>query len=299
MTQDQTPSFVSSVTLASAFEKLCNEPRAIITIIFGRLSCAPTAARCDRSDSDKWPGFEFVNTFWKAGNFTVSRHACLILALVMLIPVSSSAQSSDVEKGLPSAFHCGDRDDLKMSPKDKACYWWTNSFNAQMLFGAAFNTALDPIFNGQSDPYWGQGAEGFAKRFGTRVAQSMTKGTGQALVGALFKEDPRFYVSRKDGFWPRFGFALTHTLIVKNDAGHEQLSAGRLAGAFSSGFVGMAWTPGPINTTDNALVRTGTAMGGVLAGSLWKEFQPDIMKLASSIFRRPPKATPATGATKP
>jgi hypothetical protein len=291
--------FVSSVTFVFVLQKLCNELRVIITITFGRLSCTPTAARRDVSDSDKRPVFEFMKTFWKAENFTVSQHVCLILALIILTPAQSSAQSNDLEKGLPNAFHCGDRDDLPMSAKDKACYWWTNSFNAQMLLGAAFNTALDPIFNGQSDPYWGQGAEGFAKRFGTRVAQSMTKGTGQALVGALFKEDPRFYVSRKDGFWPRFAFALTHTLIVKNDAGHEQLSAGRLAGAFSSGFVGMAWTPGPINTVDNALVRTGTAMGGVLAGSLWKEFQPDIMKLASSIFRRPPKATPATGATKP
>ena len=79
----------------------------------------------------------------------------------------------------------------------------------------------------------------------------------------------------------------------------KKFSAGRLVGAFSSGFVGMAWTPDPINTTANALVRTGTAMGGVLAGSMWKEFQPDLSKLASSIFRRPPKATPAPGAPKP
>ena len=227
------------------------------------------------------------------------RHVCPILALIALVPAPSFAQLDAPEKGLPPAFHCGDRDDLPMSAKDKACYWWTNSFNAEMLFGAAFTTALDPIFNGSSEAYWGQGARGFSKRFGTRVAQSMVKGTGQALVGALFKEDPRFYASRKDGFWPRFGFALTHTLIVKNDNGRERFSAGRLVGAFSSGFVGMAWTPDPINTTANALVRTGTAMGGVLAGSLWKEFQPDLSKLASSIFRRPPKATPATGAPKP
>ncbi len=241
-----------------------------------------------------WTGF--MTTFGKQGK-AVSKYLGLILAL--LIPASSSAQSDDPEKNLPPAFHCGDRNDLPMSGKDKACYWWTNSFNAQMLFGAAFTTALDPIFNGSSDPYWGQGARGFSKRFGTRVAQSMTKGTGQALVGALFKEDPRFFVSRKQGFWPRFGFALAHTLIVKNDNGRQQLSAGRLAGAFSSGFVGMAWTPGPINSVDNALVRTGTAMGGVLAGSLWTEFQPDVMKLVSSMFRRPPKAAPAPGAPKP
>jgi hypothetical protein len=198
-----------------------------------------------------------------------------------------------IEKQLPPTFHCGDRDDLPMSNKDKACYWWTNSFNAEMIFGAAFNTALDPIFNGSTDKYWGQGAEGFARRFGTRMAQSMVKGTGQALVGGIFKEDPRFYVSRKQGFWPRFGFAVAHTIIVKNDNGREQLSAGRIAGAFSSGFVGMAWTPGPINTTQAALERTGTAMGGVLAGSLWKEFQPDVMKLVSNVFRKPPKTPKA------
>jgi hypothetical protein len=213
------------------------------------------------------------------------------LALVALVaPLVLCAQEAAPAENLPPTFHCGDRDDLPMSGKDKVCYWWTQSFNAQMLFGAAFNTALDPFLNGSTNKYWGQGVEGFSRRFGTRVTQSMAKGTGQAVVGAMFKEDPRFYQSRKEKFWPRVGFALTHTLIVKNDQGHEQLSAGRIAGAFSSGFSGMAWTPDPINTSGAALVRVGTSMGGVVAGSFWKEFQPDLTNLASSIFRRPPKA---------
>jgi hypothetical protein len=212
-------------------------------------------------------------------------------ALAMLVRAQSDQGPAEP---LPPTFHCGDRDDLPMSGKDKTCYWWTQSFNAGMLFGAAFNTALDPVLNGSTLKYWGQGAEGFSKRFGTRVTQSMAKGTGQALVGAMFHEDPRFYPSRKEKFWPRVGFALTHTLIVKNDNGHQQFSAGRVAGAFSSGFSGMAWTPDPINSTGAAMVRVGTSMGGVVAGSFWKEFQPDLTNLASSIFRKPPKV-----ATKP
>ncbi len=220
----------------------------------------------------------------------MAKRGCLIAAFSLVAANLSYAQVEAPEIDLPSTLHCGDRDDLPMTGKDRVCYWWTSSFSGGMVFGAAFNTALDPIFNGSSNRYWGQGAEGFSKRFGTRMAQSMAKGTGQAVVGSLFHEDPRFYDSRKQGFWPRFGFAATHTLIVKNDGGREQLSAGRLAGAFSSGFLGMAWTPDPINTTSNALVRTGTAMGGVLAGSLWKEFRPDISRFVSGLFRRPPKA---------
>jgi len=211
------------------------------------------------------------------------------------IPVLLSAQSvkpedtAPAEVELPKPIHCGDRADQRMSYKDRGCYWWTHSLNAQMIFGAAFNSALDPIFNNSTNAYWGQGAEGFARRFGTRVSQSMAKGTGEALVGMVFHEDPRFYESRKERFWPRLGFALTHTLIVKNnESGKGQFSAGRVAGAFSSGFAGMAWTPDQINTPRDALVRSGTSMSGVLAGSLFKEFQPDLMHLVSSIFRKPP-----------
>jgi hypothetical protein len=217
----------------------------------------------------------------------------LVLAILAMPALRAQSNDAPVEK-LPPTFHCGDRDDLPMSKKDKVCYWWTQSFSAGMLFGAGFNTALDPVLNASTNKYWGQGVEGFSKRFGTRVTQSMAKGTGQALVGAVFKEDPRFYPSLKEKFWPRVGFALTHTLIVKNDDGHQQLSAGRIAGAFASGFSGMAWTPDPINTTSAAFVRVGTSMGGVVAGSFWKEFEPDVMNLVSAIFRKPPKA-----ATKP
>jgi hypothetical protein len=120
----------------------------------------------------------------------------LFLISALAIAVRAQSNEGPVEP-VPPAFHCGDRDDLPMSGKDKACYWWTQSFNAGMLFGAAFNTALDPVLNGSTLKYWGQGVDGFSKRFGTRVTQSMAKGTGQALVGAIFKEDPRFYPSRK------------------------------------------------------------------------------------------------------
>jgi hypothetical protein len=165
-----------------------------------------------------------------------------------------------------------------------------------MIFGAAFNSALDPIFNNSTNKYWGQGADGYFRRFGTRVAQSFVKGSGQALVGAIAHEDPRFYESRKTGFGPRFWFALEHTLVVKVDCGEgiedckkERFSVGRVGGAFSSGFVGMLWTPDPINKPGDALVRSGTAMSGYLASSLWKEFQPDVMRLVSKLFKRAPQ----------
>lgn len=206
------------------------------------------------------------------------------------------------EQKLPSIAHCGTRDDLGMTHRDKVCYWWTHSFNAPMVSGAAFNAALDQWVKNRTNREWGQGVEGFSRRFGTRVSQSMAKGTGQALGGLILNEDPRLYASHREGFGSRLAFALTRTFLVRvncdpelSSTCKERLSIGRLGGAFASGFVGMAWTPDRINTTNSALMRSGTAMGGVLAGSLWKEFQPDIMRL----IRRPPKqVTPPPPSVK-
>ena len=208
-----------------------------------------------------------------------------------------SRPTPETTETLPPTFHCGTREDLGMTRRDKTCYWWTQSFNAPMISGAAFNAALDQWVKNSTNKEWGQGVQGFSRRFGTRVSQSMAKGTGQALGGLLFHEDPRLYSSHKEGFGPRLAFALTHTFITRVDCDpnpelttpcKERLSIGRLSGAFASGFVGMAWTPDRINTTNRALVRSGSAMSGVLVGSLWKEFQPDITKMLTGLVRRPP-----------
>ena len=232
----------------------------------------------------------------------------LLLLGVFPSAAFSQIQASAVEakeERLPAVYHCGEREDLFMTPRDKRCYWWTHSFNAPMVTGAGFNAALDQWVKNSTNNEWGQGAAGFSRRFGTRVSQSMAKGTGQALGGLLFHEDPRMYASNKEGFGPRLAFALTRTFMVRVDCNpelkavcNERLSVGRLGGALASGFVGMAWTPDRINTPERALVRSGTAMGGVMAGSLWKEFQPDVMRMLTGLFRRAPQKVQAPPSVK-
>lgn len=220
---------------------------------------------------------------------TVSR--TLLLGGILAASLLAQSQAPK-EDGLPTINHCGDNADLPMTHTDRMCYWWTHSFNAGMLIGAGFNSALDPLINNATNADWGQGWEGFGRRFGTRVSQGLAKGTGQAIVGVIFKEDPRPYESHQQGFGKRLGFALAHTFIVRNDNGKERFSFGRVAGSFASGFVGMAWTPDRINTPQQALIRSGTAMSGSLTASLFKEFQPDLMKMLSGMFSKPPKTTP-------
>ena len=180
--------------------------------------------------------------------------------------------------------------------KRKACYYGSQLFTGSALFGAAFFAGLAQW---QKDPaQWPLGADGFGRRFGTRYAQGMVKSTGAFVVGALNHEDPRPHPpqnpncdfcrthARKSGFLPRTGGALLRVVWAHRDNCSDGIAFSHFAGAFSSGFVGMAWTPSPGNTVSESFIRSGTAFGGDVAASVFSEFQTDIFNFAGRIFGR-------------
>jgi hypothetical protein len=175
--------------------------------------------------------------------------------------------------------------------KRKACIYRDNLFTGSAVFGAAFFGAMAQLRD--QPPEWPQGAEGFGRRFGTRYTQGMVKSTGSFLFGALNHEDPRPHAPAnpdchghppKTGFWPRTGSALLRVAWTHRDNCTDGIAVSHFAGALSSGFVGMAWTPGPENTVGQAFVRSGTSFGGDVASSLFSEFQGDIFGLFGRMF---------------
>lgn len=174
----------------------------------------------------------------------------------------------------------------------KACYYGQQLFTGSAVFGAAFFAGIAQWTN---DPrQWPQGADGFGRRFGTRYAQGMVKSTGSFLFGALNHEDPRPHPpvyeecqhqhSQKTGFGPRLGDALLRMVWTHRDNCTDGIALSHFAGALSSGFVGMAWTPNPGNSIGQAFSRSGTAFGGDVAASVFSEFQTDIFGFFSHMF---------------
>ncbi len=136
---------------------------------------------------------------------------------------------------------------------------------------------------GNSQPTFGQGAEGFGKYYWhVFVDTGIENYMAEAIVPAATKEDPRYYTMGKGGFTKRTGYALSRLFITRTNAGNSTFNLSEIVGAGGAAAIGNAYYPAESNVWVKTYQRWGTQV--VLDGvfNVVKEFWPDINK---AVFR--------------
>jgi hypothetical protein len=150
-----------------------------------------------------------------------------------------------------------------------------DTFGKVAIIGAGVSAGVGQLRN--SPKAWGQGAEGFGKRFasgfaGHIVNSSITYGVAHAL-----HEDLHYYPSNKQGFGPRLGYALESTVIThKTDTGDKTVAVGRISGAVGSGFISRFWQPVALHTFASGITSAGVSLGAQAGTNVIREFWPEI-----------------------
>src|SRR5580692_9902905 len=83
---------------------------------------------------------------------------------------------------------------------------------------------------------YGQGALGYAKRYGADFTDGLTNEvfvTG--VFPSLLHEDPRYYRLGRGNAWKRTGYALSRILIGHGNSGNAEFNASEFLGNFVSG----------------------------------------------------------------
>jgi hypothetical protein len=139
-------------------------------------------------------------------------------------------------------------------------------------FKLAWKTLVDPsafVITGvvagieqTTDTYggYGQGAEGYAKRYGAAYADfvSGTMFTG-AIFPSLFKQDPRYFYKGTGSARERIDYALANAVICKGDNGHWQANYSSILGNLAAGGISNIYYPaqdrnGAALTFENAAI---------------------------------------------
>jgi hypothetical protein len=145
------------------------------------------------------------------------------------------------------------------------------------ILGAAVSAGIAQA----SDPYpeWGDGGEGYAKRFGAAVAD---EASGHIFKGFLFptilRTDPRYFRKGQGGAVPRTGYAVTRVFVTRTDSGHPTFNASEFLGAASSAALSTVYYPRSGSSASDAVSRAGLGIAADMGWNVFKEFWPDIKK---------------------
>ncbi len=175
--------------------------------------------------------------------------------------------------------------------------WHAAPLSPKQKFRLALKTSIDPVtflIDGatagieQSQDYlsgYGQGAAGYAKRFGAAYADDfIATMIGGAILPSLFHQDPRYFYKGTGSVESRAIHAISSVIICKGDNGHLQPNYSNILGSLASAGISNLYYPtsdrdGAAVTVDNALI--GVAEGAVSA--LLQEFI--IKKLSRGVPR--------------
>jgi hypothetical protein len=144
-----------------------------------------------------------------------------------------------------------------------------------------------------SEPAYGQGWVGYAKRYGTTAGDSTIE---NFMVGAVFPsilhQDPRFYQSGKGGFAGRTGYAISRIFVIRSDSGRHQFNFSEILGSAlaasistysyhpRSAIISTPSNPHKFIGSDRTLTNTatvwGTQVGLDTITIVIKEFWPDV-----------------------
>ena len=165
-----------------------------------------------------------------------------------------------------------------LAGKERWSLYWRGVFWSPGVFLRAAGPALGGQLSNEP-PEWGQGMEGYSKRFANRFARSGLQETYEAAGAALLQHEVRYVRSERSGFLPRAAHALAANFVTYDRRGHLTPHISRVGAAFAAEFTGNLWMPASYRNTSKAVRGVGIELGVGSAFNLFREFAPELKRV--------------------
>jgi hypothetical protein len=169
-----------------------------------------------------------------------------------------------------------------------SCVFTQKAFIARGLWRAPPHT-LDSFKKIGTPEEWGQGGGAYGKRFASTVGCSGIHAILAFGLDSALHQDPRYFRSRRTGFWRRTAHALKGTILTRTNSGRETVSTWRLGSAYGAAFLSNQWYPDRLNTVRLGALQGSLQLGFDFASNVGAEFLPDLKR---KIPHRKPSLAP-------
>jgi hypothetical protein len=227
--------------------------------------------------------FEFHEITLHAGeNYQLAKAALAIAAIKADVTVVATADEIAQEQVHDET----QQRVLGFFPNFYTSYLWDAApLNPKQKFHLAIRAATDPVtffttgmlagIQQADNSYagYGQGAQGYAKRYGADFADLFIgRMFGSAIFPTIFHQDPRYFYQGSGSFKSRAWHALSSAFVCRGDNGKQEFNYSHILGNLTAGGISNFYRPddqrGVALVFENALLHTAANS----TGNLVREF---------------------------
>ncbi len=130
-----------------------------------------------------------------------------------------------------------------------------------------------------SEPSYGQGLKGYAKRYGTSYGDAII-GTFMttSVAPSLLHQDPRYFQMGTGSVFHRAGYAVSRILITRTDSGSHEFNYSEIGGNLVAAGISNIYHPAEDRSVSNTLSVWATDIMWDSIANEAKEFWPDIRR---------------------
>jgi hypothetical protein len=119
--------------------------------------------------------------------------------------------------------------------------------------------------------------DGFAKRYGARLAAGGTSNALEAGFGSLWGEDSRYYRAAGQPLKARIGHVVNMAFVAHNRLGDPQLAYARYIAVPGGILISNTWRPDSPSTVRHVSFQVGISFLSRIVGNTFSEFMPDLL----------------------
>jgi hypothetical protein len=171
---------------------------------------------------------------------------------------------------------------VPITPKQRAAYYVHHMFNLESVLRTGAAAGINQGLNTPRE--WGQGAEGYGRRFGSIYGDHIIQSTVMYGLSAALDEDNRYFRSGETGFGQRAKYAVESPFLARHRDGSRHLSISRMSSYVAAATISRLWQPPSTRAMVHAANVFGIAVGVEAGFNVAREFFPKILR------SRPPVA---------
>jgi Carboxypeptidase regulatory-like domain len=215
---------------------------------------------------------------YEVPDISLSLAATNMEVIVRPTDVIAAEQIRDAEKQrlvgiLPNFYTSYVPDAAPMTWKQKFSFATRGTFDPVAMLGVGFAAGVEQANN--SFAGYGQGAEGYGKRFAAKFADGRSSDyLTHAIFPSLLHQDPRYYYQGTGTMKSRLLHAIGSAFLTRGDDGHTEPNYSYVLGDMCSGALSNLYYPAANRGAHLVFTNAAVGLAGRVGGNLLREFLP-------------------------